>query len=139
MHISGLSLSECDELKALLDAEGIKYSVVIDEELVQLNEAQKTDTLAHYLPGRVSTNLLKVEIESNEFAKISENTLKLMQELGLYSENHPHPSEFEVYNEEDPEYLKEHKLLKAKRLNYILIMTSLISFLTYIIFSFFED
>lgn len=139
MYISGLSQNECDELITILDAEGIVYTVSIDEELIKLNEAQKNDTLAHYLPGRVSTNLIRIQIEPSEFAKISENSLHLMKELGHFSDNIPHPSEFEVYNEDNPEYLREHQLKKARFLNLVLITTTAICFATYLLLSLWDS
>ena len=139
MKIGGLGQRECDELKLLLDAEGINYSIAVDQDLVESNEALKKETLAHYHPGNVQTNLLIITIEPNEFDKISESTLSVMKELGYFTDNLPHPSEFEVYNEDEPEYLKEIRKKKEKRLMFVLGLTTLITFLTYLIILVFSE
>lgn len=139
MKIGGLGQRECDELKLLLDAEGIKYSISLDEELIKTNEAQKKETLAHYHPGNVNTNLLIINIEAKEFEKLSENALSNMKELGYFTDDLPHPSEFEVYNEDEPEYLKILRKKKEKRLMFVLGMTTLVSVLTYLILLVFSE
>ena len=139
MKIGGLGQRECEELELLLDAEGIKYSISVDEQLVKDNEAQKKHSLAHYHPGNVNTNLIVITIAPDEFENLSENALNFMKEMGYFSDNLPHPSEFEVYNEDEPEYLKVIRKKKEKRLMFVLGITTSLTFLTYLLLLLFSE
>jgi hypothetical protein len=131
MYFNGLSQNECDEIKRILDSESIPYEVSVDKERLELNESQKKEALAHYLPGRVSTDLLRIKLKDKDFQSLSDNALHLLQELGVYSSDEPHPSEFEVYNEENPDYLREHQAKKERFINTVLITVLLVIAFTY--------
>lgn len=139
MFFNGLNQNECDEIKRILDSESIPYEVSVDTERLELNESQKQEVLAHYLPGRVSTDLLRITLKDKDFQKLSDNALHLLQDMGVYTADEPHPSEFEVYNEENPEYLREHKAKKERFINTVLISVLLMIAFTYALIFIWEE
>jgi len=133
LRFNGLGLNDIEKLKLILEDDGIAFSIEVDDQILQFNEAQKNETLAHYLPGRVSTNLLSLIIKDEDFDRISSETMGALSEFGLMAHTEPHASEFEVLNEDDPAYLKEHKAKKERFINLVLINVLLLFGLTYLL------
>lgn len=96
MKFGGLSESEVSKIADILNDEGIPFSVGSDQEIVESNLASMKNNLRHYSPPNISTHILAINIEDQDFLRLSESgRLKLLY-FGI-TDQVPSPEDFQPY------------------------------------------
>jgi hypothetical protein len=93
MKFGGLSESEVSNISFILNNEGIPFSVGVDQEIEEFNTASMKNNLRHYTPPNISTHILAITIEDEDFSKISHSGKSLLLGLGITDEA-PAPEDF---------------------------------------------
>ncbi len=96
MKFGGLSEIEVAKVSEILNLEGIPFSVDRDQEIEEFNSASMKNDLRHFRPPNISTHILAVAIEDQDFQKISESGKLKLLDLGI-TDIAPSPEDFQSF------------------------------------------
>lgn len=99
MKFGGLSENEVSKISTLLKEEEVPFTVGRDEEIDEFNAASMQNNLRHYTPPNISTHVLAITIEDEDFYKISENGRAKLLEFGI-TDQAPAPEDFKPFTGE---------------------------------------
>lgn len=99
MKFGGLSEKEVKQITDILNLEGISFSVIKDDEIEDFNKASMRNNLRHYAPPHISTHILAISIEDEDFHKLSDSGRLKLLELGITDEA-PAPEDFQPHTGE---------------------------------------
>jgi hypothetical protein len=97
MKFGGLSEHEVTKISDILNAEGITFSISKDSEIEEFNSISMKNNLRHYTPPNISTHVLQISIEDEDFQKISESGKSKLLEFGI-TDQAPSPEDFEPFS-----------------------------------------
>ncbi len=93
MKFGGLSEQEVAKITFILNAEGIPFTIDKDQEIEEFNTASMKNDLRHYTPPNISTHILAIDINDEDFQKISADSRAKLLEIGI-SDQAPEPEDF---------------------------------------------
>lgn len=93
MKFGGLSENDVKKISEILGQEGISFSVDKDQELEDFNKTSMSNNLRHYSPPNISTHILAIDIEDEDFLRMSESARKKLQNFGI-TDQVPAPEDF---------------------------------------------
>lgn len=73
MILGGLSEKEVEEISKKLTDEGIRFSIKQDEDIARSNAHSLQNNLRHLNSPSISTHILSIHIDSNDYEKRSES------------------------------------------------------------------
>jgi hypothetical protein len=95
MIFGGLSEDEIEKIKSILDQEGVTYKAGVDGGILKMNDQSMRDNLRHYKAPDVSTHILAIEIEDEDFQKLSSTEKEGLLHYGI-TDVAPSPEDFET-------------------------------------------
>lgn len=93
MKFGGLSEEEVADISRILTTEGISFSIDKDHEIEEFNQASMQNNLRHYAPPNISTHILAITIEDNDFSKLSDEARLKLLDFGI-TDQIPSPEDF---------------------------------------------
>lgn len=99
MKFGGLSEKEVEKISDLLGSENIPFSVDKDEEIEEFNTTSMENNLRHYAPPNISTNILAITIEDEDFHRISDSGKAKLLDFGI-TDQAPAPEDFKPFTGE---------------------------------------
>lgn len=99
MKFGGLSEQDMKEISDILNDENIPYTVDKDKEIEEFNATSMGNDLRHYAPPNISTHILAITIEDEDFHRISEGAKKKLLDFGI-TDQAPAPEDFQPYTGE---------------------------------------
>lgn len=83
MIFGGLSEKELIKISELLEQENIKFSTQVDSAMMQTNDQSMRHNLRHLNPPSISTDILAIEIDTNDFESMSESLTAKLLNFGI--------------------------------------------------------
>lgn len=83
MKLGGLSEDEIKTIISILEAEGIEYVVKTDSDIASFNQNSIKNNLRHLTPPNISTHILSIHINDDDFEKITEVGKKKLFDYGI--------------------------------------------------------
>lgn len=135
MKFGGLSEIDVSKISAILEAEGISYSVGKDQDIEEFNLKSMENNLRHYTPPNISTHILAITIEDDHFHKISDSGKRNLLDFGV-TDQVPSPEDFKPFTGESfhKELIEGPKRLVAFNFKHQLIL-GVVMILIYYFFS----
>lgn len=93
MKFGGLSEDEVADISRILTTEGISFSIDKDHEIEEFNQTSMQNNLRHYAPPNISTHILAITIEDNDFGKLSDEAKLKLSDYGI-TDQIPSPEDF---------------------------------------------
>lgn len=83
MKFGGLSESDVSLISDILRSEDIPFSIEHDQEIEDFNTSSIRNNLRHFTPPNISTNILAITIDDNDFGKLTEISKEKLLALGI--------------------------------------------------------
>jgi hypothetical protein len=93
MKFGGLSEKEVSKITFILNDENIPFTIDKDQEIEEFNTASMKNDLRHYTPPSISTHILAININDEDFQSISTEARARLLEFGI-SDQVPEPEDF---------------------------------------------
>lgn len=96
MKFGGLSENDVEKISDVLNAEGITFSISSDDEITEFNTSSMKNDLRHFAPPNISTHVLQMSIQDEDFMKISEQGKQKLLDFGI-TDQAPAPEDFKPF------------------------------------------
>jgi len=96
MKIGGLSEFEVSKISDILNGEGIPFTIEKDVEIEEFNQSSMENNLRHLAPPNISTHILAIAIEDDNFHTLSETAKLKLFDFGI-TDQMPAPEDFHPY------------------------------------------
>lgn len=93
MKFGGLSENEVQVISEILASESIPFDIAADEAIVNFNDNSIKNNLRHFSPPTLSTHMLSISIQDEDFGKISQQSKERLLDLGI-TDQAPSPEDF---------------------------------------------
>ena len=93
MKFGGLSESDIEKISEILAVDGIPFEVVKDQEIEEFNQSSMKNNLRHYSPPVISTHVLAINIQDEDFYRLPEQSKKKLLDFGI-TDQAPAPEDF---------------------------------------------
>lgn len=97
MKFGGLSENDVQQISDILNGESIPFSVEKDAEIEEFNATSMGNDLRHYAPPNISTHILAISIEDEDFHRLSESAKKKLLDFGI-TDQAPAAEDFKPYS-----------------------------------------
>jgi hypothetical protein len=106
MLFSGLSEQEVEKISKLLKSENITHEIVVDQEMLNANQDSISYNLRHLHSPNISTHVLAIKINNEDFEGISDALREKLLDFGI---TNMEPEEFKNQTfEHTPEPIQNH-------------------------------
>ena len=96
MKFGGLSESEVEKISAILNAEGVPFSIDKDSEIEDFNSRSIKNDLRHFTPPNISTHILSIAIADEDFLRLSSAAKTKLLDYGI-TDQAPSPEDFRPF------------------------------------------
>ena len=93
MKFGGLSENEMQLISEILSSESIPFEVGPDDAIVNFNDNSIKNNLRHFSPPNLSTHMLSISIQDEDFEKISQLSKDRLLDFGI-TDQAPLPEDF---------------------------------------------
>jgi hypothetical protein len=83
MKFGGLSEQEVAKISAILNGEGIAFSIESDADMQEFNTTSMRNNLRHMTPPNISTHVLAIIMDDEVFLKMSDATKSKLLDFGI--------------------------------------------------------
>ncbi len=83
MKFGGLSEEEVEKISKILGQDGVPFGVSQDEAIQSFNTQSIRNDLRHYSPPNISTHCLAIEVEDEDFHRLSKPSRDSLLEFGI--------------------------------------------------------
>jgi hypothetical protein len=83
MKFGGLSEVDVKKISEILESDGIPFSIATDQDMEQFNTISMSNNIRHYSPPNISTHVLAIEINDDDFIRISPQSKDQLFEFGI--------------------------------------------------------
>ncbi len=97
MVFGGLSEKEVEKISQILEESNIEFNVVMDNQMMDINDESMQYNLRHLNSPSISTDILAIEITTESFENMNEETANKLLDFGITNQV---PEELEVDNDE---------------------------------------
>lgn len=97
MKFGGLSEVDVKKISEILESNCIPFSIGTDQDMEQFNSISMSNNLRHYSPPNISTHVLAIEINDDDFMKISSQSKEQLLEFGI-TDIVPAPEDFQPHS-----------------------------------------
>jgi hypothetical protein len=95
MKFGGLSEQEVTKISAILNGEGIPFSIESDADMQEFNTTSMQNNLRHFTPPSISTHVLAILIDDEAFLKTSEAARVKLLDFGITDQA---PEDFQPFS-----------------------------------------
>lgn len=81
------------KITEILSGEGIAFQIEKDQDIEDFNRTSMRNDLRHYTPPNISTHILAIYIQDEDFQKLSDHAKKKLLEFGI-TDQAPAPEDF---------------------------------------------